>query len=128
MTDQPTTPARDQRVFRALNGVVEPLVRAGVGSTVAGPGAFVVETTGHRSGRPRRVPLFGKRVGDTVIVSTVRADSQWIRNLEHEPAATVWIGGRPRPATATVSRLPAGAVASLRLQRPSCPRSPVGSL
>jgi deazaflavin-dependent oxidoreductase (nitroreductase family) len=117
MTAPAEATSGEQRVFRALNRVVEPLVRAGVGTSLAGPGAFVVETTGRRSGQPRRVPLLGKRVGDTVIVSTVRDGSQWVRNLEHDPAAIVWIAGRPRPATASVARVPGGAVARLRLER-----------
>ena len=49
-------------------------------------------------------------------MSAVRPGSQWLRNLEHDPVADVWIAGRRRRATATVVRLPGGAVARLRLQ------------
>ena len=121
-THASTTPAGgEQGLFRTLNCFVEPAVRAGLGGSLAGPGAFVVETTGRRSGLPRRVPLLGTRVGDTIVVSTIRDDSQWIRNLEHHPFADVWVAGRPRPATATVVRLPGATVAHLRL-RPSSRR------
>jgi F420H(2)-dependent quinone reductase len=115
----PRSVGGEQRFFRALNRVVEPVVRAGLGSSLAGPGAFVVETTGRRSGKRRRVPLLGKRIGDTIVVSTIRADSQWVRNLEHDPVADVWLAGRPRRATATVIRLRGATIASLRLE-PRC--------
>ena len=112
-----------QRLFRTLNRFLEPAVRAGLGSTLAGPAAFVVETTGRHSGLPRRVPLLAKRIGDTIIVSTIRDDSQWIRNLEHHPVADIWIAGRPRRASATVVRVPGATIARLRLE-PSPPLDP----
>jgi deazaflavin-dependent oxidoreductase (nitroreductase family) len=128
MTNQvstsPVAPAgAQQRLLRALNRFVEPAVRAGLGSSLAGLAAFVVETTGRHSGLPRRVPLLAKRVGDTIIVSTIRDGSQWIRNLEHQPVAHVWIAGRPRRATATVVRMPGARIVHLRLQ-PSSPPKP----
>ena len=123
--DESTAPGgAERRFFQTLNRFVEPAVRAGLGSSLGGPGAYVVETTGRRSGLPRRVPLLATRLGDTIIVSTIRDDSQWIRNLEHHPYADVWIAGRARPATATVVRVPGAAVAHLRLEpasRPGCP-------
>ncbi len=60
----------------------------------------MVETTGRVSGLPRRVPLLGVRVGGTVLVSTVRRRSRWVRNLEATPVARVWLHGRARPARA----------------------------
>ncbi len=110
----------EQRFFRTLNRFVEPVVRAGLGSSAPGPGAFVVETTGRRSGLPRPVVLLGQRFGHNIIVSTTRHRSQWIRNLEHHPFAEVWVAGRRRRVTATVVRLPGTTLARLRL-RPLIP-------
>ena len=112
----------EQRDFRTLNRFVEPAVRAGLGNSIVGPGGFVMETTGRQPGLPRRVPLLGTLFGDTIVVSTTCAGSQWIRNVEHHPMVGVWVAGRRRRATADVVRLPGGAGANLRL-RPCIPTS-----
>lgn len=101
--------------FRALNSVVRPLLKRGAGSPLPiGAGLVVLETTGRSSGLPREVPLVAARLGDRVLVSTVRRRSQWVRNLDAEPQAHVWLGGERRPVTASLQRGPFD-VASLAL-------------
>jgi hypothetical protein len=100
-----------KRGFAALNGVVRPVVRAGVGNPLPiGAGAVVLDTTGRRSGLPRSVLVLSTRLGDTLTVSTVRSDSQWIRNAEADPNVAVWLGGTRRDAVATVKRGPLNTV------------------
>lgn len=96
-----------QAAFRLLNSVVQPAVRAGVANPLpVGAGAIVLETTGRVSGKKRAVPLLASRVCDTLVVSTVRGDSQWLKNIEADASVTVWLSGKPRAATASVSRGP----------------------
>ena len=90
--------------FRMLNRVVEPLVRAGVGSPRIAPGGFIVlESKGRKSGLLRRPPLAATRMGNHVVVGTFRAGrSEWIKNLAARPRTHYWIGGKRQPAKAFV--------------------------
>jgi deazaflavin-dependent oxidoreductase (nitroreductase family) len=91
--------------FRVLNQLVTPPLRSGLASPLpGGPGLVLLETTGRTSGAPREVPLVAARVGDRLVVSTVRSDSQWLQNLEAAPAGRVWTCGRPQAVTAVVRR------------------------
>lgn len=100
-----------KRVFGSLNAVVRPAVQAGLGNPFpVGAGAVVLEATGRSSGLPRLVPLAATRFGDSLTVSTVRADSQWLRNVEANGQVNVWLGGARRAATADVTRGPLNTV------------------
>jgi len=91
--------------FRLLNSVVQPAVKAGVANPLPiGGGLVVLETIGRVSGKPRPVPLMASRLCDRVVVTTVRSDSQWLKNIEADPAVTVWLNGKPRTAQAVVTR------------------------
>lgn len=97
--------------FRTLNSVVKPAVLNGVANPLPiGGGAVVLEVTGRVSGEPRQVPLLATRVGDKVMVSTVRSDSQWLRNIEADGNVVVHLYGTRRTGTASVSRGPLNTV------------------
>jgi hypothetical protein len=85
-------------VGRWVNSVVEPLVRRGATSLLPlGPAVVAVETVGRRTQRVRTVPLLAFRVGNRVIVSTVRSRSDWFANLSAARRARVWLAGEARP-------------------------------
>jgi deazaflavin-dependent oxidoreductase (nitroreductase family) len=90
--------------FRMLNRVVEPRIRAGLGSPCLTPGGFIVlETRGRVTRRLARTPLAATRIQDHVVVGTFRGGrSLWVKNLAADPETRFWIGGRARAARATV--------------------------
>jgi deazaflavin-dependent oxidoreductase (nitroreductase family) len=94
----------ERQFFRNLNRLVEPLVRAGLGSPRIVPGGLIVlETRGRKSGRRVRSPLAATRFGGYVLVATARGQrSQWVLNLEAEPKARFWLGGQLRESRAFV--------------------------
>ncbi|BCI52345.1 nitroreductase [Mycolicibacterium litorale] len=59
------------------------------------PFQTLLETTGRRSGEPRRTPLGGKRIGDQFwFVSEFGERSQYIRNIKADPRVRVRLRGR----------------------------------
>jgi deazaflavin-dependent oxidoreductase (nitroreductase family) len=112
----------EARVYRRVNAVLEPAIRAGLGAPVFAPaGLVVVEMTGAKSGKPRRVPLATLRFGRFLLIGTVRGErSLWVRNLAANGVVRVWLAARPRPMRAFVlrpgasARTPRGLAAPLR--------------
>ena len=86
-----------------LNEAIAPLVKAGVAAPFLNPfGLVVLEIPGRKTGRPYTLPLACWSFHNTVVVSTVRSGSQWLRNLAAAETVTIWLRGRRRIATATV--------------------------
>jgi deazaflavin-dependent oxidoreductase (nitroreductase family) len=94
----------EKTVFRSLNAVIEPAVRRGVGSPRLAPASLIVlETTGFKSGEQRRTPLWSICLGRYRIVSTTRGKrSFWVKNLQQQPKASYYLGGRRRETDAIV--------------------------
>jgi deazaflavin-dependent oxidoreductase (nitroreductase family) len=90
--------------FRFLNRWLEPQIRAGLGSPRLAPGGLIVlETRGRKTGRRARVPLVATRIHGHVLIGTFRGGrSEWAKNLAADPETRFWMGGRARPALATV--------------------------
>lgn len=65
------------------------------------PFQTLLETTGRKSGQPRRTPLGGKLIGDEFwFVSEFGDRSQYVRNIEADPRVRVRLRGRWRSGTA----------------------------
>lgn len=108
-----------RRIFSALNVVVEPLARsAWTGPHLVGGGITVLESTGRRSGLRRERPLLTWRVGDLMLVGTVRRSSDWIANVRSQPSVHVWVDGERTAAVAHTVPLPIGWATVLRTDHP----------
>ena len=94
----------EQNLFRRVNAVVEPTVRRGFGSPSFTPASLIVlETTGFKSGKIRRTPLWSFRVGRYRVVSTVRGTrSFWVKNILQQPRVSYYLAGRRRGSDAIV--------------------------
>lgn len=65
------------------------------------PFQTLLETTGRKSGAPRRTPLGGRRIGDKFwFVSEFGDKSQFIRNIQADPHVRVGLKGRWHRGTA----------------------------
>lgn len=118
-------PAAAQRqVFQQLNRVLEPFARTiWSGPAPVGAGLIVLETTGRRSGLPRSRPLVSLRLGRNLVAATVRPSSDWVANLRATEEPRIWVDGRPRAATARVTKLPVGSLAQFELAPPTGSRT-----
>jgi deazaflavin-dependent oxidoreductase (nitroreductase family) len=84
---------------KLLNRPVKALLARGV----TPPGIALLETTGRRSGRPRRTPVGEGLDGDTFwIVAEHGRAAGYVRNLEANPRVCVKVGGVWRSGTAHV--------------------------
>ena len=91
-------------LFSAFNRLVEPAVRAGFGSLwLSQVGLIVLETTGRKTGLPRRVPLLATMAAGHIVVSTLRVrQSRWLRNVLQTPDVRYWLRGQELHARAVV--------------------------
>ena len=96
---------RKRKLVTALQvKLFNPLVRALAARGLA-PGVALLETTGRRSGQPRRTPVSNglERGTDTFwIVSEMGHKAAYVRNIEADPRVRVRVGGRWRTGTAHV--------------------------
>lgn len=103
MNNAATARAGFADLLAPLNQAIAPLVKAGVAAPFLNPfGLVVLEIPGRKTGRPYTLPLACWSFHNTVVVSTVRSESQWLRNLAAAESVSIWLRGRRRVATATV--------------------------
>jgi deazaflavin-dependent oxidoreductase (nitroreductase family) len=75
--------------------------RVGNPLTLRLPTQTLLETTGRKSGQPRRTPLGGSRVGHQFwFVSEFGEKSQYVQNIKANPNVRVRLGGRWHNGTA----------------------------
>jgi deazaflavin-dependent oxidoreductase (nitroreductase family) len=84
-------PSLKLRVVRmAQRYLINPLTRALLWTGIVPLGLALLETTGRRSGRPRRTPVGVGRVGDTFwIVAEHGCHAGYVRNIQADPAVRI---------------------------------------
>ena len=95
--------ARKRRIVRAVQRyVVNPPAKLAVRAGLV-PGYVLVETTGRRTGKPRRT-VVGMQLEDTTgwVVAEHGGHAGYVRNLTAHPDVRVCVRGRWRPAQAEV--------------------------
>ena len=97
--------SRKRKLVRALQvKLLNPPIRALAARGLL-PGLALLETTGRRSGEPRRTPVsYGLERGTNTfwIVSEMGRKAAYVRNIEADPRVRVCIRGRWRTGTAQV--------------------------
>jgi deazaflavin-dependent oxidoreductase (nitroreductase family) len=83
--------------------LLNPVVRRALEAGVAPRGWALLETTGRRSGRPRRVPVGNGLRGEHFwIVAEHGRHADYVRNIERDPRVRVKVGRRWHSGTAHV--------------------------
>jgi deazaflavin-dependent oxidoreductase (nitroreductase family) len=78
-----------------------PLVKAAANAGLRTPGIAILETTGRKSGQPRRTPVGRVVDGNTVwIVAEHGRRAAYVRNITADPNVRIKIGRRWRTGTA----------------------------
>jgi deazaflavin-dependent oxidoreductase (nitroreductase family) len=97
----PSAKARAVRLFQKY--VLNPPVRALFALGVVPPTHVLLETTGRKTGLPRRNPVGNGLDGATLwIVAEHGRDASYVRNLEADPRVRVKIGRHWRTGLATI--------------------------
>jgi deazaflavin-dependent oxidoreductase (nitroreductase family) len=96
-------PGKREAVTAFQKRLLNPVVRRAVERGWAPPGYAILETTGRRSGAPRRTPVGEGRRGDSFwIVAEHGRRAGYVRNIEANPSVRVFTGRRWRTGTARV--------------------------
>jgi deazaflavin-dependent oxidoreductase (nitroreductase family) len=81
--------------------LVNPVVRFAANRGVPLPGLAILETTGRKSGLPRRTPVGGELEGDTFWIVTEHGHrASYVKNIEANPKVCLRVGRSWRHGTA----------------------------
>lgn len=85
------------------NRLVNPVVRRAIERGMLTPAWVLLETTGRRSGRPRRVPVGNGLRGDAFWIVTEHGyAADYVKNIQADPRVRVKIGKTWRTGTARI--------------------------
>jgi deazaflavin-dependent oxidoreductase (nitroreductase family) len=81
--------------------LVNPIVKAAVAVQLAPSSYVILETTGRKSGQPRRTPVGTRLDGNTLwLVAEHGRRANYVRNIEANPRIRVKVRGKWRSGTA----------------------------
>lgn len=84
-----------RRLLQIQNRVINRVVRLALELGLAPPTYALLETTGRKSGRPRRVPVANGLDGETFwLIAGLGRKAQYVRNIEADPRVRI----KARPA------------------------------
>jgi deazaflavin-dependent oxidoreductase (nitroreductase family) len=86
----------------ASHRLLNPFVKAAARAGLPLPGLVILETTGRKTGQPRRTPVGKALQGDTLWVLAEHRRGGYVRNIEANPRVRVRIGRTWRDGTARV--------------------------
>jgi deazaflavin-dependent oxidoreductase (nitroreductase family) len=86
----------------ASHRLLNPFVKAAARAGLPLPGLVILETTGRKTGQPRRTPVGKALEGDTLWVLAEHRRGGYVRNIEANPRVRVRIGTTWRDGTARV--------------------------
>ena len=86
----------------ASHRLLNPFVKAAARAGLPLPGLVILETTGRKSGEPRRTPVGKALEGDTLWVLAEHRRGGYVRNIEANPRVRVRVGRSWRDGTARV--------------------------
>jgi deazaflavin-dependent oxidoreductase (nitroreductase family) len=95
----------DKRRFTTALGkyLVNPVVKAAIALRLAPPSYALLETTGRKSGEPRRTPVGNGLAGNTFwLVAEHGRRANYVRNIEANPRVRTKARGRWRSGTAHI--------------------------
>lgn len=103
----PRSAAKDRIVYPFQRRVLNRIVMLAWALGVPPPGDALLETTGRRTGQPRRTPVCDGRDGDAFwLVSQRGRRADWVRNIEADPRVRIRMrtasGVTWRPGTAHI--------------------------
>jgi deazaflavin-dependent oxidoreductase (nitroreductase family) len=86
----PGRPLLMRRLLLIQNRVINPVVRVLLDAGLGPPTYALLETTGRRTGRPRRVPVANGLEGNTFwLIAALGDRAQYVRNLRANPRVRV---------------------------------------
>jgi deazaflavin-dependent oxidoreductase (nitroreductase family) len=86
----------------ASHRLLNPFVKAAARAGLPLPGLVILETTGRKTGQPRRTPVGKALEGNTLWVLAEHSRGGYVRNIEANPHVRVRIGRTWRDGTARV--------------------------